>query len=269
MLKKVKFLSMFMILAAVSIILAACGTGESESDTSSGSTGSEGGEEIKKLVVGTEATYAPFEYMDDKGNVVGLDVDILNAITEATGIEFEIRNVGWEPVFQQVTNGQIDMGVSAITITDERKETYDFTDPYYEATQLIVVNEGSDIKSLADLKDKKIAVQINTTGHMAAQDLQGQTSANIKAYENLPIAIQQVVNGTADAAIGDNAAVLEYIKNNPEQTLVSIEDDSFEKEYYGFMVKKGNTEVLELLNDGIQKIKDNGKLAEITGQEIE
>ncbi|MFP3918391.1 basic amino acid ABC transporter substrate-binding protein [Lysinibacillus telephonicus] len=267
--KKIKFLSMFMIFAAVSIILAACGTSGSESETSSGSTGSEGGDEITKLVVGTEATYAPFEYMDDKGNVVGLDVDILNAIGEEIGVEFEIRNVGWEPVFQQVTNGEIDMGASAITITDERKETYDFTDPYYEATQLIIVKEGSDIKSLADLADKKVAVQINTTGHMAAQDLQGQTSTNIMAYENLPIAIQEVVNGTAEAAIGDNAVVLQYIKNNPEQKLVSIEDDSFESEYYGFMVKKGNTEVLDKLNEGLQKIKDNGKLAEITGQEIE
>lgn len=173
------------------------------------------------------------------------------------------------PLFQQITNGEIDLGISAITITDERKETYDFTEPYYEATQLIVTKEDSDITKLDDLKDKKIGVQINTTGHYAAQDLQGKTSTNILPYETTPIAIQEVINGTVDAAIGDNAVILEYIKNNPDSKLKAIEDDSFEKEYYGLMVKKGNTEVLEQLNEGLQKIKENGKLAEITGQELD
>lgn len=267
--KKIKFLSMFMVLAALSIILAACGTSGSESEPSTGSTDTEGGEAVTKLKVGTDAAYAPFESFDDKGNIVGIDIDMVKAVGEEIGIELEIGNVGWEPLFQQVTNGELDFAVSAITITDERKETYDFTDPYYEATQLIITKEDSDIEKLADLKDKKIGVQINTTGHFAAQELQGKTSTNILTYETTPIAIQEVINGTVDAAIGDNAVILEYIKNNPDAKLKSIEDDSFAKEYYGIMVKKGNQEVLDKLNEGIKKIKENGKLAEITGQEIE
>ena len=85
----------------------------------------------------------------------------------------------------------------------------------------------------------------------------------------MPIAIQEVVNGTTDAALGDNAVVLEYIKNNPDKGLKVVEDDSFEVDELGFMVKKGNTELLDVLNEGLQKIKDNGKLAEITGTELE
>ncbi|MDI7743069.1 basic amino acid ABC transporter substrate-binding protein [Lysinibacillus fusiformis] len=266
MLKKKKLLSLITPLAAASIILAACGT--SEETGTNGSTGEEG-EGATKLVVGTDAAYAPFESFDDSGKIVGIDVDVVNAIGEEVGVDFEINNVAWEPLFQQVTNGEVDLGVSAITITEERKETYDFTEPYYEATQLIVTKEDSDIASLADLKDKKIGVQINTTGHYAAQDLQGKTSTSILPYETTPIAIQEVINGTVDAAIGDNAVILEYIKNNPDSKLKSIEDDSFEKEYYGLMVKKGNEEVLDLLNEGIEKLKETGKLAEITGQEIE
>lgn len=266
MLKKKKLLSLITPLAAASIILAACGT--SEETGTNGSTGEEG-EGGTKLVVGTDAAYAPFESFDDSGKIVGIDVDVVNAIGEEVGVDFEINNVAWEPLFQQVTNGEVDLGVSAITITEERKETYDFTEPYYEATQLIVTKEDSDIASLADLKDKKIGVQINTTGHYAAQDLQGKTSTSILPYETTPIAIQEVINGTVDAAIGDNAVILEYIKNNPDSKLKSIEDDSFEKEYYGLMVKKGNEEVLDLLNEGIEKLKETGKLAEITGQEIE
>ena len=260
--KSKKLLTMLTFVLAVSMILAACGTDSKESSSGDGE-GTKG-----KLVAGTEATFAPFESIDDNGKIVGIDVDILNAIGEETGNKFEIKNIGWDPVFQQVTNGEIDLGASGITIADERKESYDFTDSYFEATQLIVVKEDSKIKSLDDLKDKKIAVQINTTGHIAAKKLQGKSSSKIKAYENQPTAYQEVMNGSVDAAIGDNAVILEYLKNNPNAKLKTIEDKAFEKEYYGFMVKKGNKEVLDVLNDGLKKIKENGKLAEITGQEL-
>ncbi|MGN7477940.1 basic amino acid ABC transporter substrate-binding protein [Solibacillus silvestris] len=246
-------------LAAASMILAACGADENTA----------GDKEYTKVVAGTEATYAPFEYLDDKGSVVGLDADILTAIGEEMGIETEIKNVGWDSMMSQVTTGEIDMGAAAITITDDRKQTYDFTDPYYEATLLIVTKEDSAIASMEDIKDEKIAVQINTTGHLAAQDLQGKASSNILAYENFSVALTEVLTGSAEAAIGDNAVILEYLKNNPDSGLKAVEDDSFETDYFGFMVKKGNTELLNILNEGLQKIKDNGKLAEITGTEIE
>ncbi|SOC17130.1 amino acid ABC transporter substrate-binding protein (PAAT family) [Ureibacillus xyleni] len=268
MFKKKGMFKLGMLLTASSLMLAACGT--SESDTKVSTSGDAGeGEKITKIVAGTEATFAPFEYMNDKGEVVGLDVDILNAMTEELGIEYEIRNVGWEPVFQQVQNGELDFGASGITITEERKETFDFTEPYHEATQVLVVKEDSSVTSAEDVKGKKVSVQINSTGHVAAKDLLGETNPDIMAYENLPIAIQEVINGTAEAAIGDNAVVFEYLKNNPDAKLKVIEDDAFAKEYYAFMVKKGNKEVLDILNEGLQKIKDSGKLAEITGQELE
>lgn len=254
---------------AFAFVLAACGTGNksnSSDDTAdSGETGFNG----KTLLVGTEATFAPFEYLDDSGKVVGIDVDILDAICEEMGCNYEFRNVGWESVFQQVKNGELDLGASGITITDDRKESFDFTDPYFEATQVIVVKEDSPIESAEDLKDKKISVQINSTGHHAANKLLGKTNPNILAYENLPLAIQEVINGSTDAAIGDNAVVYEYLKNNPNAKLKVIEDDAFEKEYYALMVKKGNKELLDFLNEGLKKIKENGKLAEITGQELE
>ena len=250
-------------LAAVSMLLVACGADDSSSSDSS----SDG--EITKIVAGTEATYAPFEYLDDKGNVVGLDADILAAIGEEMGVDIEVKNVGWDSMMSQVTTGEIDMGAAAITITEERKETYDFTEPYYEASLLIVTKEDSNIEKFEDLKDKKLSVQINTTGHLAAQELQGKASSNILAYENFSVALTEVLTGAADAAIGDNAVILEYIKNNPDAGLKTIEDESFEVDYFGFMVKKGNTELLDVLNEGLQKIKDNGKLAEITGVENE
>jgi len=261
-----KSLSMLLVVvAAFAIVLAGCGAKEK---TSSGSEPSEGESGKKVYKVGTEATFAPFESLDDKGNVVGIDVDILKAIADEMGFEVEWQNIGWEPVFQTIKNGETDIGASGITINKKRKESFDFTEPYYESQLVIVVKEDSKIKSLDDLKDKKISVQINATGHEAAKKLQGESSTNIMAFETQPIAIQEMLNGNVDATIGDNAVVYEYIKAHPKEKLKVVKDDAFEKEYYGFMVQKGNKELLNLLNEGLKKIKENGKLKEITGTEF-
>jgi glutamine transport system substrate-binding protein len=258
-LKRVKRLfSLGIILTSVSLALVGCG-----SDT----TGENGGE--KKYIVGTDATYAPMEYMDDKGNIVGTDIDIIKALAKELDIEVEFKNYGWEPLFTAVSNEEVDFAVSSITITDERKETYDFSDPYYAANQLILVPEESPVAKFEDLKDKKVSVQINTTGHKVVQGLLGNTSSKIVATESMPLAISEMLNGNADAAIGDNAVINEYKKNNPKVALKTVEDEAFEKEYYGLMVKKGNEELLTLLNDGIEKLKANGKLKEITGFDVE
>lgn len=261
--------ALVMIVAAFTLVLAGCSAKEdtSSDDSTSGSTA--GSSEDKKVYkVGTEATFAPFESVDDKGNIVGIDVDVLQAIADEMDFEVEWQNIGWEPVFQSIKNSETDIGASGITINDERKQTYDFTDPYYESQLLIVVKEDSNIKSLAELKDKKISVQINATGHMAAKKLQGDASTNIMAFETQPMAIQEMINGNVDATIGDNAVVFEYMKANPKAKIKVVKDDNFEKEYYGFMVRKGNDELLSLLNEGLQKIKDNGKLKEITGTDF-
>src|SRR5699024_24425 len=151
----------------------------------------------------------------------------------------------------------------------KRQEEYDFSDPYYISNQLILVPEYSDITCFADLKDKKVAVQISTTGHEVVKELLGETSDQIVAPENLPLAIGEMINGNADAVVGDNAPVLEYMESNPDVVLKTIEDDEFDKEYYGLMLRKGNTELLEKLNEGIKKLKESGKLAEITGIDME
>ncbi|MBP1948303.1 basic amino acid ABC transporter substrate-binding protein [Virgibacillus litoralis] len=256
-----RLFSFIFLIVGLSFLLFGCG-----SDSNAEQDG-DGGKQ--KLVVGTDATYAPMEYMDSDGNIVGIDIDVVDAIAEAAGVEVEYKNIGWEPLFPAVENGEVDFAVSSITITEERKESFDFTDPYYFANQLILTKEDSDIKSYADLEGKEVSVQINTTGHVAIQDLLGKTSSDIVATETMPLAINEMLNGNADAAVGDNSTVNEYIKNNPDTELTTIEDDSFEKEYYGLMVKKGNTEILELLNEAIQKVKDSGELEEITGFAVE
>ena len=185
--------------------------------------------------------------MDESGNIVGIDIEIVNAIAEAAGIEVEFKNYGWDPLFPAVKSGEVDFAVSSITITEERQKEFDFTDPYFEANQLILVPEDSDVTKFEDLKDKRVSVQINTTGHIVVRELLGKTSKNIVAAETMPFAITEMLNGNADASVGDNAVIIDYQKNNPNVKVKTVEDSSFEKEYYGLMVKKGNQEVIDII----------------------
>ena len=266
--KGMRFLSLGLLLASVSMLLFACGTAK-DSGTSNNSGSSEGTDNKKtKLIVGTDATYAPMEFMDEKGEIVGIDIDIVKAVAEAAGFEVEFKNYGWEPLFPALDGGEVDFAVSSITITKERQESFDFSEPYFIANQLILVPEDSTVTKFEDLKDKRVSVQINTTGHTVTKKLLGKTSSKIVAPESMPLAISEMINGNADAAVGDNAVIIDYKANNPNVKVKTVEDDSFEKEYYGLMVKKGNTEILDMLNEGIKLIKENGKLKEITGFDV-
>lgn len=262
--KSKRLLSLGFLLLSISLIISGCGTGSEKAEAPK--SGDEG---KKKLIVATDATYAPMEYMDDKGEIVGIDIDIVNAIAEAAGVEVEYKNYGWEPLFPAVKGGEVDFAVSSITITEDRQKEFDFTDPYFQANQLILVPEDSDVTKFEDLKDKRVSAQINTTGHIVVRELLGDTSSKIVAAETMPFAIMEMINGNADASVGDNAVIIDYQKNNPNVKLKLIEDPSFEIEYYGLMVKKGNQEVIDILNEGIKIIKENGKLKEITGFDVD
>lgn len=255
-----KGLFTFMLVFAFMFVLSACGSSQ---ETSSGE-GSETGttEEKKTLRVVTDAAYAPFEYQD-KGEIVGFDIDFVKAVAKEAGYEVEITNVGWDPLFVEVKDQIADLGVSAITINDDRKETYDFSVPYFLSTNKILVPEGSDIKSAEDLKDKVVAVQAGTTGQEAVEGILGKNDKNMKQFENNNLAIMELTSGGADAVVADNTVVEEYVKNNPDQKLVVIEDtDSFEAEYYGLMFPKGSELKLEF-DEAINNVLDNGTYGEI------
>ncbi|MDY0324414.1 MAG: basic amino acid ABC transporter substrate-binding protein [Candidatus Carbobacillus sp.] len=259
-------------------VLSACGTntsqpsnGSSETTTDSNSASSTTNETTKeKIIVGSDAAYAPFEYIDTKGDIAGWDIELIKKMAELGGFEVVIRNLPWDTLFQEVKNGGVDAAISAITITDERKATYDFTEPYFVANQLVLVKEDSPIQTFQDLKNAKfVGVQNATTGHYVVQELLGKTSPKIKSYESTPLAIQDMLNGGSDAVVADNAVVLEYVKNNPNVKFRTIDDPSFEKEYYGLMVKKGNQKVLDILNNALQKAKAEGVVKQIYGADVQ
>lgn len=254
-----------LVLSAIlsAVVLAGCGKKEATPEAAAAAPEAPA---VKEYVVGTDAAYAPFEYENDKKEVEGFDIDVLSAAAEKGGFKVKFINTPWEGIFASLGNGDRDIVVSSVTITDERKQTMDFSEPYFEARQLIVVskNDAAGIKKFADLKGKKVAVQTGTTGDEVTQKLLGKSSPDIKRFESTPLALKELENGGVDAVVADNGVVVNYLSNNGDKGLVSVEDtESFAPEYYGIAVKKGNQALQEQINKGLAAIKADGTYDQI------
>jgi polar amino acid transport system substrate-binding protein len=245
-------------LLAAGVLLAACGKKEAPPAPAAAAAPASAAAPAKVVVVGTDAAYAPFESQNEKGEIVGLTVDVVNAVAKKAGIEVKFVNTPWEGIFNALAQGDRDLLVSAITITDERKQTMDFTDPYFDAVQLIAVKANSKIAKFDDLKKAKVGVQTGTTGDEAVTKLLGKTSTSIKRFESTPLALKELEAGGVDAVVADNGVVINYVTNNAGAKFKTVSDKAFVPEQYGFAVKKGNAELLGKLNKGLADIKADG-----------
>ena len=251
------------------VLLAACGKKAPEAAAPAASAPAEAASvaaappPAKVYVVGTDAAYAPFESQNEKGEIVGLTIDVVTAVAQKAGIEVKFVNTPWEGIFNSLQQGDRDLLASSITITDERKQTMDFTNPYFDAYQLIAVKATSKVTKFDDLKKLKVGVQTGTTGDEAVTKQQGKNSANIKRFESTPLALKELEAGGVDAVVADNGVVVNYVTNNPGAKFKTVSDKAFAPEQYGFAVKKGNTELLEKLNKGLADIKADGSYDKI------
>ncbi|MDB5931016.1 MAG: amino acid transporter substrate-binding protein family [Polaromonas sp.] len=255
-------------LLVAGLVLAACGKQEPPSPSASAPAPAPAAAPApppaaKVYVVGTDAAYAPFESQNEKGEIVGFDIDVVKAAAEKAGIEVKFLNTPWEGIFNSVAQGDRDLLVSSITITPERKQTLDFSDPYFDAQQLIAVKNDSKIAKFDDLKKLKVGVQNGTTGDEVITKLQGKESANVKRFESTPLALKELEGGGVDAVVADNGVVVHYVNNNPGSKFKTIADSSFASEQYGIAVKKGNAELLEKINKGLAAIKTDGTYNQI------
>ena len=208
--------------------------------------------------VGTDAAYAPFESQNEKGEIVGFDIDVVRAVAAKAGIEVKFVNTPWEGIFNALAQGDRDLLVSSITITDARKQTMDFSSPYFDAVQLIAVKADAKVSKLDDLKPLKVGVQNGTTGEEAVSKLQGKNSPNIKRFESTPLALKELEAGGVDAVVADNGVVINYVANNAGSKFKTVSDPNFTPEQYGIAVKKGNADLLAKLNKGVADIKADG-----------
>jgi len=244
---KKRILSVALIL--VMGILALTGCGSSSSD---------------KIVFGTNAEFPPFEFKSANGVIDGydgIDMAIAAKIGENAGKEVEIANMEFDSLLVAIQNGQIDAAIAGMTATEERAKTVDFSTPYYTATQVMVVKEGSDIKTAADMEGKSIAVVQGYTGETVVKDLGYQYEAFKKGTE----CILELVNGKCDVVVIDSATAKDYVGDN--EGLVIVEDPSaFESEEYAIAVKKGNTELLNTINEAIEKMLADGTISEFAAK---
>jgi hypothetical protein len=164
--------------AAACALVVACGKQESPRPAAPGASAAS---PARVLVVGTDAAYAPFESQNEKGEIVGFDIDIVKAVAQKAGLEVKFVNTPWEGIFNALKQGDRDLLVSSITITDERRQTMDFSAPYFDAHQLIAVRADSKVARFDDLKALKVGVQTGTTGDEAISKLQGKTSPTSSA----------------------------------------------------------------------------------------
>lgn len=245
---------------AAAVLLAACGKQEAPATApaASAADAAASAPTAKVLVVGTDAAYAPFEFQNDKGEIVGFDVDVITAVAAKAGLQVKLVNTPWEGIFNALAQGDRDALISAVTITPERRQTMDFTTAYFDAVQLIAVKQDSKVARFEDLKKLKVGVQTGTTGDEVVTKLLGKNSTAIKRFESTPLALKELESGGVDAVVADNGVVIHYVANNPGVGFKTVSDASFTPEQYGIAVKKGASELLGQLDQALAAIRADG-----------
>ena len=246
-----KFLALLLAVAMMAFAFAGCGKKENITIT-------EG-----TLTMGTNATFPPYEYTDENGDIIGIDAEIAAAVAEELGLKLEIKDMEFDSLIPAVQAGSIDIAFAGMTVTDERKESVDFSDTYAKGVQVIIVPEDSKIASPDDLVGKKIGVQTGTTGDIYCTDDFGQE--NVKQFNNGALAVTALTQGQVDCVIIDNEPAKNFVKSNEG---LKILETSYADEDYAAAVSKENNELLKKVNEAMKTLKDNGKIDEIVSKYI-
>ncbi len=218
------------------------------------------------LTVGMDATYPPFEYINETTKKFeGFDVDLMKAIAKKLGLKVEFKNVAWEGIIPGLVTHQYDCICSAMTITKEREKQVDFSDPYFIASQVIVVRANDNrIHGVKDLEGKVVGVQLGTTGDFFAEKLLKEgIHFTLKKYKTTPDALLDLKNGNLDAVIIDNGIALWMAKKCPEDYKVITGNKSLTHEEYGIAVAKDNPGLLKAINKALKEIKEDGTYQKI------
>ncbi|MEA4987975.1 MAG: transporter substrate-binding domain-containing protein [Anaerovorax sp.] len=251
--KRNKITACLLVVMMVVLTLAGCG-GAANDDNA--------GNDAKKYVIGTDTTFAPFEFEDENGNFVGIDMDLLKAIAEDQGFEYELQVLGFNAAVQALEAGQVDGVIAGMSITDERKQKFDFSDAYFDSGVVMGIAATDDTtKSYDDLKGKKVAVKIGTEGATFAESIKDQYGFETVSFEDSSFMYEDVKAGNSIACFEDYP-VLGYgvAQGNGLKIVTEKEQGSS----YGFAVQKDkNAELIEMFNAGLKNLRDSGKYQEV------
>lgn len=267
--KAKKFLALILVGLFVFAAFAGCGTSTTDdakatdaaNDAQAADTAAtaDGG----KLIMATNASFPPYEFKGDSGEIEGIDAEIAAKIAEKLGLALEIEDVDFGSIIGGVQTGKFDIGMAGMTVTDERKESVNFSETYATGVQVIIVPEGSDIKSAVDLQGKMIGVQQDTTGHIYSEDDYGKEF--VTPYKTGNDAVQALVSGKVDAVIIDNEPAKSYVASNEGLQILETE---YITENYAIAVAKTNTDLLEKINTALAELKADGTIDQIIAKYI-
>lgn len=256
---------LFSIILSIVMIFSiiACGANSSSSANNS-SNENQASTNTKKLVMCTNAEFPPYEYHDGT-NIIGIDIDIIKKIGEMKGFEVEIMDIAFDATIPAVMNGKADFAMSGMTVTEDRKQNVDFTHTYQTAIQNVIVPSNSPIKTIEDMKGKKIGVIEGYTGDLYATEDFGEEF--ISRYHKNTDGFQSLKSGRIDAFVIDDQVAKALVAEDGGD--YKILDSAYALEEYAIAVKKGNTEILNMLNSAIDELKSNGELQKIINKYIE
>ena len=249
---------------AAAMIVAGCGDDDDEGDSGGGTAASEdlGTLEEGELLVGTDAPYPPFEIgTPEEPDFGGYDIDVMNAIGEELGLEVTYQNTGFAAIFRDTANGLFDTAAAASTITNAREKTVDFSDPYYEAQQALLVPVDSDIASVDDLDGEIVGAQDGTTGEAYAEEETG--ASEVRGLPQGPDAINALVTGQVAAVIIDQPVAADAVD---EDDSLEVAEEIPTDELYGFAVAPDNDTLREAINEALTTLKEDGTIDDLYEQ---
>lgn len=251
-----------LVLAALAIVATFAGCSGKANNDANTDTGNDTA--ATKYIIATDTVFKPFEYTDAQGNFVGIDVEILAAIAEDQGFEYELKSLGWDAAIAACQAGQANGMIAGASITEERKNSgWVFSDPYYIATQCAAVKADSEINSIKDLNGAQVAVKTGTQGAQYAESLKDELGLKLTYFEDSPTMYQAVTGGQCVACFEDTPIMKASIKDG-DLALKVLEDSENEGAGYGFAIHKAeNQELIDKFNAGLANIKANGKYDEI------
>ena len=250
-----KVITLVLCLSLTMTMFTACGSKKEDNEEANG-------EGKKQYVIATDTAFAPFEFTNDKNEFVGIDVEILAAIAEDQGFTYKLDALGFDAALAAVQTGAADGVIAGMSITDKRKETFDFSAAYYDADVTMAVAEDSSISSLEELKDKKVAIKTGTNGADYAKSKAEEYGFTVVEFKDSPTMYQDVILGNTVACFEDFPVMAYSIKQGAKMKIP--EGLTAAGSSYGFAVAKGkNAELLKMFDKGLENIKKNGKFQEI------
>jgi len=241
------------------LLLTGCGAANQPSKSSATEGSSAGTASAQTIKLGADVTFPPFEQMQN-GKVTGFDIDIITAIAKEANLQIDgdIKTMDFQGLIPAIQTGTIDVAVAGITIKPERAQQVNFSKPYYKSGISLLVKKDSTIAGVADLKGKTVAVKLGTTGDLMMSNEQGVT---VKRFNNIDEAYRELQNSGADAVIFDNPVHQNYINTGHEN--VKVVGDLLTGEDYGIAVTKKDAQLVNKINDGFDKIIQNGEYDKI------